>query len=145
MFHSAARSLSIALLPILRVLLHATGTSWAQEQTVSSSVVGNIEAIKRQGDGRLVVTGWSLDVRGNGDSVWVLSIYDGQVVFTGSTSGGRADISKAYPQAITDNTAISGTGIRVDCRASQKVISLAITTRHQVAIIGRNDIEGCPP
>ena len=65
------------------------------------------------------------------------------VVFD-TTSGRRNDIAKAYPQAITDNVAISGASIQVACHSGQKVISLAITTRHQVAIIGRSDIEGCP-
>ena len=142
MFNMGARSLSLALL--LCILFDASGASWAQDQIVSLSVVGNIDAVKRQSDGRLFVTGWSLDIHGDGASVWVVSIYDGQVVFTGTTSGRRNDIAKAYPQAITDNVAISGASIQVACHSGQKVISLAITTRHQVAIIGRSDIEGCP-
>ena len=141
MVNMGARSLSMALLPLLCI---ASGASWAQDQTVSPSVVGNIDAIKRQSDGRLFVTGWSLDIHGNGASVWVVSIYDGQVVFTGTTSGRRNDIATAYPQAITDNVAISGASIQVACHSGQKVISLAITTRHQVAINGRSNIEGCP-
>ena len=57
MFNVGARSLSKALLPLLCILFDASGASCAQDQTVSPSVVGNIDAIKRQSDGRLVVTG----------------------------------------------------------------------------------------
>jgi hypothetical protein len=147
MFNMAgiARS-STALLPALCILFDASGARWAQAQvaTVSPSVAGGVDKIKRGDDGRLLITGWGPDIHGNGVSVWVVSIYDGQVVFTGSTFGVRGDVAKAYPQAIADNVVISGTSIPVDCRANQKVITLAITTRHQFAIIGRSDIEGCP-
>jgi hypothetical protein len=132
----------------LMVLLSITAPRWAEaqgvEQTVSTSIVGNIDKVKRQEDGRVVIVGWSLDIHGNGAPVSVVSIYDEQIVFTGTTSGARGDISKAYAQSIADNVGISGVGLPVNCRAGQKVITLAVTARHQIAVIGRSPIEGCP-
>lgn len=118
--------------------------TWAQASTESKSIEGHVDKIKRQEDGRLLITGWSLDVHGKGAPVWIVSIYNEQIVFIGATSGTRDDIAKAYPQSITDNVVISGAGLPVDCRAGQKVITLAISMRHQFAIIGRSNIEECP-
>jgi hypothetical protein len=88
---------------------------------------------------------WSLEVHGKGAALWIVSIYNERiVVFIGATSGTRDDIAKAYPQSIADNVVISGAGLPVDCRAGQKMITLAICMRHQFAIIGRSNIEGCP-
>jgi hypothetical protein len=143
------RLVATMALPTIMVLMPSTlfdanGSRWAQAQTVSTSVVGFIDKIKRQDDGQLLIIGWGLDIHGNGAPVWLVSIYDGQIIFTGTTSGARADITKAYPGAITDNVVIKGLGIPIDCRPGQKIITLAVSARHQVAIIGRSDIEGCP-
>jgi hypothetical protein len=121
-----------------------TSRTWAQAPTESKSIEGHVDKIKRQEDGKLLVMGWSLDVDGKGAPLWIVSIYNEQIVFVGATSGTREDIAKAYPQSITDNVVISGAGPPVDCRAGQKVITLAVSMRHQFAIIGRTDIEGCP-
>ena len=143
------RPVAIMALPAIMMLMPSTlfdaiGSTYAQAQPVSTSVVGWIEKIKRQDNGELLIIGWGLDIHGNGAPVWVVSIYDGQVIFAGTTSGARADITRTYPDAITDNVVIKGLGIAIDCRAGQKVITLAVSARHQVAIIGRSDIEGCP-
>ena len=97
------------------------------QTTESNSIVGSIDNIKRQSDRRLIVTGWSLDIHGNGEPVWIISIYNQQIVFAGSTSGGRADIAKVYPQSIADNVVISGNGPPIDCQTGQKVVTLAIS------------------
>ena len=120
-----------------------TGKS-SEAQTEATSVVGFVDNIKRQDDGRLLIIGWALDIHGNGAPVSVLSIYEGKIIFTGSTSGARSDIAKLYPQAITDNVAFSGLSLPIVCRAGQKVLSLAVSLRHQFAIMGASAIEGCP-
>jgi hypothetical protein len=117
--------------------------TWAQAPTESRSIEGHVDKIKRQEDGKLLVTGWGLDVDGKGAPVWIVSIYNEQIVFVGATSGTREDIAKAYPQSVADNVVISGAGPPVDCRTGQKVITLAVSMRHQFGIIGRSDIEGC--
>src|SRR5690242_12280946 len=89
-------------LPII-MMIDVNGLRLAQAQPVSTSVVGFIDKITRQDDGQLLITGWGLDIHGNGVPVWMVSIYNGEIIFTGTTSGGRADIKKAHPEAITDN------------------------------------------
>jgi hypothetical protein len=129
-----------------------TEPEWAQAQTGKSpevqteptSVVGFVDKIKRQDDGRLLIIGWALDIHGNGAPVWVVAIYDGQIIFTGSTSGARSDVAKLYPQPISDNVAFSGLSVPIDCRAGQKVITLAVSPRHQFAILEPIAIDGCP-
>jgi hypothetical protein len=140
---AAMRSAAVAISMVAGVA-GVTAHTWAQAPTESKSIEGHVDKIKRQEDGKLLITGWSLDVHGKGAPVWIVSIYNEQIVFIGATSGTRDDIAKAYPQSITDNVLISGTGLHVDCRAGQKVITLAVTMRRQFAIIGRTNIEGCP-
>jgi hypothetical protein len=137
------RSVAVAISMVASVA-GVTAQTRAQAPTESKSIEGHVDKIKRQEDGRLLITGWSLDVHGKGAPVWIVSIYNEQIVFIGATSGSRDDIAKAYPQSIADNVVISGTGPPVDCHAGQKVITLAVSMRHQFAIIGRSNIEGCP-
>jgi hypothetical protein len=137
------RSAAVAISMVAGVV-GVTSRTWAQAPTESKSIEGHVDKIKRQEDGTLLITGWSLDVHGKGAPLWIVSIYNEQIVFIGATSGTRDDIAKVYPQSIADNVVISGAGPPVDCRAGQKVITLAISVRHQFAIIGRTDIEGCP-
>jgi hypothetical protein len=134
--------IGIALL--FSLLLGAVSVAWAEYKGESQSIIGNIEQVTRQNDGRLLIKGWSLDLNGQGAPVVVISVYGENIVFIATALGSRDDITKAYPLATTENVVISGTSIPVVCQMNQKVITLAANSSREFAIVGRNHIDACP-
>jgi hypothetical protein len=136
--------LGIKLAFLFNLLLGGASAAWAEYKGESKSIIGNIEQVTRQNDGRLLIRGWSLDLNGQGAPIIVISVYGENIIFIETASGRRDDITKAYPLATTDNVVISGTSIPVVCQTNQKVITLAANSSREFAIVGRNHIEGCP-
>jgi hypothetical protein len=134
--------LALLLSPI--ILVSAITAASAEYKGESKSIIGNIEQVSMQNDGRLLIKGWGLDLNGQGAPVVVISVYDESIVFMETASGSRDDITKAYPLSTTENVGISGTSIPVACRGKQKLITLAANSSREFAIIGRNHIDACP-
>jgi len=136
------RGMTLALL--FSLLFGVISAAWAEYKGESNSIIGNIEQVSLQKDGRLLIRGWSLDLNSQGGPVVVISVYHENIVFIGTASGHRDDITRAYPLAKTENVVISGTSSPVACQVNQKVITLAANSSREFAIIGRNNIDACP-
>jgi hypothetical protein len=106
----------------------------------SELIAGNVDNVERDAEGRLVFSGWAVDLEHPGPLT--ISVLLGPTFErVATTNGPRDDVTKALrlPEEQAKNVAFSGSTERVvDCGPESRFTVVAINQRRQHAVIATN-------
>jgi hypothetical protein len=124
------------------VAMKIAGLSHAKPNTI----VGYVDKVRRDPDGRLTLTGWAVD-KLQGKPVTILALLDSTFEPVAVTHGPRPDVTKALHMSAekTKNVVFSGRIQRaVDCDMADSVLVVAVNQHKQMATIADEvSVLGC--
>lgn len=107
----------------------------------SGDIVGKIDRVCRQADGRISIQGWAFDSQHPAAPVWIISLYGPNVVLETSTLAIRPDVSAAFAALQPRNAAIRAVTEPVRFQPETRLLTLAINEASEFAVVGNNPVD----
>jgi hypothetical protein len=109
----------------------------------SANLKGFVEQISRSKDGKVKISGWAMDLEGQGAPIAVLVFVAGNYVFEAQTKGPRSDVAKALKASdvAASNVSFEGT---FACNPGLPLFVVAVTQANTYSATGHPEPFLCP-
>ena len=95
-------------------------------------IKGNIDSLKRLSPSQVTISGWVVDLEGNGDPIKLFGFSENKGIFQVQTDGGRQDVAESFMMPadlpVMKNVSFTAT---TSCRAGAKVFIAAFGRKNR--------------
>jgi hypothetical protein len=113
----------------------------------SDDMIGWVEVVLHENDGRLTVRGWAADKAGTGDPISVIVLAKGKVLLKITPNGPRDDVTKVwgFSPAIARNVDLKGTSTNpIACTEMEDPLVFSLNQKGEYGILGGGfPLQGC--
>jgi hypothetical protein len=113
----------------------------------SDDMIGWVNLVQHETDGRLTVRGWAADRDGTGDPITVIVLAKGKVLLKITPSGPRDDVTKVwgFSADVAQNVDVKGTSTNpIACTEIEDPLVFSLNLKGEYGILGGGfPLQGC--